>query len=98
MSRHIIAALLAFRNWQLCLPRELQQPRSIVMAFQECTPAVPTVQMDNAEIRITRWDFAPGAATGWHTHNWPYVVVMLTNSTMKLHDGVNISGGNFKAG
>ena len=35
-------------------------------------------------MRITRWDFAPGAATGWHTHGWPYFVVMLTDAVMKV--------------
>ena len=46
--------------------------------------AVPTVQQDDATVRITRWDFAPGAATGWHTHGWPYFVVMLTDAVMKI--------------
>jgi quercetin dioxygenase-like cupin family protein len=35
-------------------------------------------------VRITRWDFAPGAATGWHTHGWPYFVVLLTDAVMKI--------------
>jgi quercetin dioxygenase-like cupin family protein len=70
----------------------------IVMAFQGCNPAVPTVQCDNAEVKITRWDFEPGAATGWHTHGWPYIVVMLTDATMKLHDGARVTEANLKAG
>ena len=57
------------------------------MAFQCTEPAVPTVQVDDAVARITRWDFAPGAATGWHQHGWPYFVVMLTDGILKLHDG-----------
>ena len=48
------------------------------MPFRCDQPAVPTVQQDDATVRITRWDFAPGAATGWHTHGWPYFVVLLT--------------------
>ena len=59
------------------------------MPFKCEEPAVPTVQRDDDAIRITRWDFAPGAATGWHTHGWPYVVVMLTDAIMKVEaDGV----------
>lgn len=27
-------------------------------------PAVPTVLIDDAVVRVTRWDFEPGAATG----------------------------------
>jgi beta-alanine degradation protein BauB len=54
------------------------------MPFKCNQPAVPTVQQDDAAVRITRWDFAPGAATGWHTHGWPYFVVMLTDALMKV--------------
>ncbi len=68
------------------------------MAFEGCPSAVPSVQADNADVRITRWDFAPGAATGWHTHGWPYIVVMLTDAKMKLHDGANITEVDLKAG
>jgi quercetin dioxygenase-like cupin family protein len=51
----------------------------------KCTePAVPTVQQEDATARITRWDFAPGAATGWHTHGYPYFVVMLTDAVMRV--------------
>ena len=52
------------------------------MPFRCNQPAVPTVQQDDATARITRWDFAPGAATGWHTHGWPYFVIMLTDAIM----------------
>jgi beta-alanine degradation protein BauB len=68
------------------------------MSFEGCQPAVPTVQADNADIKITRWDFAPGAATGWHRHAWPYAVVMLTDAKMRLHDGAAISEVYLKAG
>ncbi len=68
------------------------------MAFACTIPAVPTVQQDDANIRITRWDFAPGAATGWHTHGWPYFVVMLTDFTLSAHDGTNVVQNTFVAG
>ena len=54
------------------------------MPFSCDQPAVPTVQQDDANVRITRWDFAPGAATGYHSHGWPYFVVMLTDAVMKI--------------
>jgi len=54
------------------------------MAFKCTQPALPTVQQDDPIARITRWDFASGAATGWHTHGWPYFVVMLTDAVMKI--------------
>lgn len=50
-------------------------------------PAVPTVQQDDEVLCITRWDFAPGAATGWHEHAWPYFVTMLVAGTLRIDDG-----------
>ncbi len=47
-------------------------------------PAVPTVQQDDARVRVTRWDFAPGAETGWHRHGFGYVVVPVTDGTLLL--------------
>ena len=68
------------------------------MAFKRITPAIPTVQSEDAEVKITRWDFAPGATTGWHKHAWPYVVVMLTDSLMRVDDGANVTEIQRKAG
>jgi mannose-6-phosphate isomerase-like protein (cupin superfamily) len=68
------------------------------MAFQCTIPAVPTVQRDDDDIRITRWDFVPGAVTGWHTHGWPYFVVMLTDATMRIHNGTDVSEVALSAG
>ena len=69
------------------------------MPFRCDQPAVPTVQQDDETARITRWDFAPGAATGWHTHGWPYVVVLITDAVMKIEgkDGA-VSEVRLKAG
>lgn len=69
------------------------------MPFKCTQPAVPTVQQDDATARITRWDFAIGAATGFHTHGWPYFVVMLTDAVMRLEaaDGA-VSEVTLKAG
>ena len=61
------------------------------MAFRCDIPAVPTVQRDDQDVRITRWDFPPGAVTGWHEHGWPYFVVMLMAGTLRIHDGEKIT-------
>ncbi len=50
------------------------------MAFKYDIPAVPTSLQDDNVVRITRWDFAPGAVTGWHQHGWPYFVMLLTEN------------------
>lgn len=46
--------------------------------------AVPTVQIDDATVRVTEWRFAPGAATGWHRHEHPYVVVPMTTGRLAI--------------
>ena len=46
--------------------------------------AQSTVQTDNSRTRVTEWRFAPGAATGWHRHEYDYVVVPMTTGTLKL--------------
>ncbi len=68
------------------------------MPFKCTEPAVPTVQQDDKTVRITRWDFAPGAATGWHTHGFPYFVVLLTDAVMKIEIGGEVSEVRLKAG
>ena len=69
-----------------------------VMPFKCNEPAVPTIQQDDKAVRITRWDFAPGAATGWHSHGWPYFVVLLTDAVMKIEAAGAVSEVRFKAG
>ncbi|WP_026439521.1 cupin domain-containing protein [Acidocella facilis] len=68
------------------------------MAFACTLPATSTVQQDDAQLRITRWDFEPGAVTGWHSHGWPYYVVMLTDALMEVHDGATVHSIPRKAG
>lgn len=54
------------------------------MASGETRAAVPTVQVENDRVRVTEWRFAPGAATGWHRHEYDYVVVPMTTGTLRL--------------
>jgi quercetin dioxygenase-like cupin family protein len=44
--------------------------------------AVATVQIDNERVRVTEWRFAPGATTGFHRHEYAYVVVPLTTGRL----------------
>ncbi len=46
--------------------------------------AVPTVCIDNERTRVTEWHFAPGAATGWHRHEYDYTVVPMIDGRLKL--------------
>jgi len=47
-------------------------------------PALATIQLDDANVRVTRWDFEPGAETGWHRHGMAYVVVPVTGGSLLL--------------
>ena len=47
-------------------------------------PATGTVQVDDEHVRVVRWDFNPGAETGWHRHGFLYVVVPVTDGTLLL--------------
>ena len=46
--------------------------------------ATPTVLIDNDRVRVTQWRFDPGAATGWHKHEYDYVIVPMTTGTLTL--------------
>ena len=61
-------------------------------------PARPTVQVDNARVKVTEWRFAPGAETGWHRHAYDYVVVPMTSGKLLLHDGKKDSLADLTAG
>lgn len=49
-------------------------------------PAIATILADDAVVRITRWDFEPGAATGHHVHGLGYVVVPMTDCEFLLEE------------
>ena len=59
-------------------------PERHAPAGPEAPRAVSTVQIDTAELRVTEWRFIPGAATGHHRHEYPYVVVPLTTGRLAI--------------
>jgi quercetin dioxygenase-like cupin family protein len=48
--------------------------------------AVPTRILEDDRVRVTRWDFAPGAETGWHRHDLDYVITTLTPCSFLLEE------------
>ncbi|MCO6392184.1 cupin [Aliihoeflea aestuarii] len=48
--------------------------------------ATHEVLVDDAKVRVTRWDFAPGAETGWHRHGMDYVITTVTPCSMLLEE------------
>ncbi|HEV7264831.1 MAG TPA: cupin domain-containing protein [Falsiroseomonas sp.] len=62
-------------------------------------PATGTVQLDDAHVKVTRWDFDPGAETGWHRHGMAYVVVPVADGTLLLElPGGGTATAELKAG
>ena len=45
---------------------------------------VATRQVETERVIVTEWRFAPGAHTGWHVHQFDYVVVPLTTGRLRL--------------
>ena len=61
--------------------------------------ALATVMVDNERVRVTEWVFAPGAATGWHTHEMDYVVTPVTSQPVDIEsEGGEITKTEMKAG
>lgn len=46
----------------------------------------PTQLIDDDRVRVTRFDFAPGAETGWHRHAFDYVITAVTDCHMLLEN------------
>ena len=61
------------------------------MAAPKTTTAKASLQADTERVRVTRYDFAPGATTGWHRHELDYVIVPLTTGKLKLTNGAGES-------
>jgi len=49
-----------------------------------------TVLVDDDRVRVTRFDFAAGAETGWHRHEFDhefdYVITAITDCPMRLEE------------
>ena len=58
-----------------------------------------TQLIDDARVRVTRFDFEPGQQTGWHTHGMDYVITALTDCQMRLElPGGETAENNVAAG
>ena len=45
-----------------------------------------TVMVDDDLVRVARFDFAPGAETGWHRHGADYVITAVTDCPMLIEE------------
>jgi beta-alanine degradation protein BauB len=55
-------------------------------------------QIDNTRARVTRHKMAPGASTGFHRHEYDYVVVPVTDGRMRIVEGRRESVSDLTAG
>jgi beta-alanine degradation protein BauB len=60
--------------------------------------AISTVQVDNDRVRVTEWRFAPGTSTGFHRHEYDYVVVPLTTGGLRILTPSGETAGELVAG
>jgi len=50
-------------------------------------PEAKAIQLiDDARVRVTRFEFQPGAETGWHEHGFDYVITAITDCQMLLEE------------
>jgi beta-alanine degradation protein BauB len=54
--------------------------------------------IENAQVIVTEYRFAPGANTGWHRHGHDYVVVPLMDGKVKLETKTGSSVAEMKKG
>jgi beta-alanine degradation protein BauB len=90
----LFGGLLQAPRGKILLIRKGRKP----VAFDSTIHARSTLQVDDDRVRVTRWDFAPGATTGWHEHELPYCIVMVIGGTLALHDGERVSQVELAAG
>ena len=48
--------------------------------------AESVTHIDDERFRVTEWRFGPGAETGWHRHGHDYVIVPITDGTLRLEE------------
>ncbi|MBI1173214.1 cupin domain-containing protein [bacterium] len=47
---------------------------------------VATQMVEDARVVVTRFDFKPGAETGWHRHDHDYVITAITDCPMLIEE------------
>ena len=45
-----------------------------------------TLLIDNNKVRVTRFDFERDQETGWHVHEYDYVIIAITDCIMTLQN------------
>ncbi|OUU75363.1 MAG: hypothetical protein CBC29_03440 [Methylococcaceae bacterium TMED69] len=48
------------------------------------SPAVSSKQLETDVVKVTRWDFAPYSETGWHIHDFDYIVIPVISGQLTI--------------
>ena len=48
--------------------------------------AIASKQLETNRVRVTRWDFLPFTETGWHVHEFDYIVVPIISGELTITD------------
>ena len=49
-----------------------------------CNKCSSTLLAEDKKVRVTRFDFEPDQETGWHIHEYDYVITAITDCFMRL--------------
>ncbi|GAB4178345.1 MAG: cupin domain-containing protein [Thalassobaculales bacterium] len=60
--------------------------------------AIGTSQVDNDRVRVTEWRLPPRAHTGWHRHEYDYVVVPLAGGPLKIESAGGLGDAEMVTG
>ena len=52
----------------------------------ERAQAKATLLIENERVRVTEWRFQADEATGWHKHEYDYVIVPIMDGTLRLEN------------
>ncbi|MCF8070407.1 MAG: hypothetical protein K9L30_17640 [Desulfobacterales bacterium] len=52
--------------------------------MEERKKGITKLQIDNDRVMVHNWRLAPGAETGWHRHEYDYVVIPLMTGKLLL--------------
>lgn len=56
------------------------------------------LQIETDRVRVTEYSFEPGGRTGWHVHQYDYVVVPQTDGLLRIEDKQGVREAVLKAG
>ena len=51
-----------------------------------CSKCTSTLLVEDEKVRVTRFDFGPDQETGWHIHEYDYVITAITDCFMRLQN------------